>query len=351
MSPLALVTGGSGWLGQRLLLALTRGLPDLPELAAAQGDLRIRCLLPASEEPATLRACHPGIEVQRGDLRDPEALAAFCAGAAGATLFHCAGLIHPTRRTRELFEVNVSGTRRLLEAAEAAEVARAVVVSSNSPLGANPSRSHRFDERSPYAPYMSYGRSKMEMEREALAVHARGRLAVVLVRAPWFYGPGQPARQTTFFTMIRKGTVPIVGDGQNLRSMAYVDNLCQGLLLCGRRPQAAGEIYWIADRRPYSMNEIVDTIERLMAEEFGRRVAGRRLRLPGLVADLARIADGAIQAGGFYHQRLHVLSEMNQTIACSIAKAETSLGYDPRVELEEGMRRSLAWCVEQGIEF
>lgn len=351
MSALALVTGGSGWLGRRLLLALTRGLPDLPELAVPDAGLAIRCLLPPTEEAAALRAHGPRIDVYAGDLREPQAVAAFCAGAAGATLFHCAGLIHPARRTRELFEVNVSGTRTLLEAAEAAGVARAVSVSSNSPFGANPSRAHRFDERSPYAPSMSYGRSKMEMERAALEVHARGRLPVVLVRAPWFYGPGQPARQTTFFRMIRKGVFPIVGDGDNLRSMAYVDNLCQGLLLCGRRPEAAGEVYWIADRRPYSMNEIVDTVERLMVEEFGQRVAGRRLRVPGLVGVVARLADRAIQATGCYQQHLHVLSEMSQTIACSIAKAEASLGYAPRVELEEGMRRSLAWCVERGIEF
>jgi nucleoside-diphosphate-sugar epimerase len=52
---------------------------------------------------------------------------------------------------------------------------------------------------------------------------------------------------------------------------------------------------------------------------------------------------------GLYHQKIHVLSEMNKTIACSIDKARRELGYAPVVELEEGMRRSLAWCLAEGI--
>jgi nucleoside-diphosphate-sugar epimerase len=156
-------------------------------------------------------------------------------------------------------------------------LARAVVVSSNSPCGCNPHPDHLFDEHSPFNPYMHYGRSKMEME---LAIRERAaRLETVIIRAPWFYGPNQPPRQTLFFQMIRDGKGPIVGSGTNLRSMAYVDNLCQG--------------QWSN----------------------------------------------------------HVLSEMNKTIACSIGKAEAELGYRPAIELEEGMRRSLAWCRSQGLLF
>jgi nucleoside-diphosphate-sugar epimerase len=168
------------------------------------------------------------------------------------------------------------------------------------------------------------------------------------VRPPWFYGPPQPARQTEFFEMIRRGRVPLVGGGGNLRSMVYVDNLCQGLLLCGESARARGQTYWIADRWPYAMSQIVDTIERVMAEDFGFRVSGRRIRVPNIVSDVAWLGDLALQAAGLYVQKLHVLSEMNMNIACSIAKAETELGYAPGIDLEEGMRRSLQWCVDTG---
>jgi len=69
--------------------------------------------------------------------------------------------------------------------------------------------------------------------------------------------------------MIKKGNAPIVGPGDNRRSMAYVDNICQGLLLCERVERARGNVYWIADRRPYPMMEIVDTIERVLERDFG----------------------------------------------------------------------------------
>jgi nucleoside-diphosphate-sugar epimerase len=111
--------------------------------------------------------------------------------------------------------------------------------------------------------------------------------------------------------------------------------------------RARGQTYWIADHRAYGMNEIVDTIERLLETEFGQKCAHKRLRLPAVASSLAFAADTALQRMGLYHQKIHVLSEMNKTIACAVAKAERELGYKPALELEEGMRRSLAWCKDQ----
>ena len=51
--------------------------------------------------------------------------------------------------------------------------------------------------------------------------------------------------------------------------MGYIDNLTQGMILAAMTPAASGQVYWIADERPYSMNEIIDTVERLLETEFG----------------------------------------------------------------------------------
>jgi nucleoside-diphosphate-sugar epimerase len=287
------------------------------------------------------------VEVASGDLRNPIDCERFCGGFEGGTLFHAAGIIHP-RRVRDFYRINVSGTKNLLDACLKANVRRAVVVSSNSPCGTNPHPDHLFDEDSPYHPYLNYGRSKMLMEMAVQEARQSGHLQAVIVRAPWFYGPNQPPRQTLFFRMVRDGKAPLVGSGKNLRSMAYIDNLCQGLLLAAMTEAADGEVYWIADRRPYSMREILDTIERLLETEFGQKCKHRRLRLPGFASLVAYDADRTIQRLGFYHQKIHVLSEMNKTIACSTRKAERELGYQPTIELEEGMRRSLAWCMAAG---
>jgi len=335
-----LITGAAGWLGLNLVEALTRGIKGHPKLAKGFEGLKIRCLLLPGQDESELLAIHPNAEIVRGNVCSNGDCARFCDGARGAVLFHIAGIIHP-RRVKEFYEVNVEGTRKLLRAAEEAGLERAVVMSSNSPCGCNPHRDHLFDEDSPYRPYMNYGRSKMLMERVVHEFQQAGRIETAIIRAPWFYGPHQPPRQKLFFEMIRDGKGPIVGDGNNLRSMAFCENLAQGLILAAITPGAAGRTYWIADERPYSMHEIMDTVERLLEQEFGQPCRHKRMKLPGIASEIAWLMDKFLQAVGLYHQKIHVLSEMNKTIACSVERARAELGYRPLVSLEEGMRRSL----------
>jgi nucleoside-diphosphate-sugar epimerase len=344
---LALVTGAPGWLGTRLVRALALGLPDVPAFASGS-DREIRVLGHHPAHQGTMAAIGGNVHVVPGDLTDPASLVRFVQGAEGATLFHSAGVIHPTRGIRQLYDVNEHGTRHLVDAAVRAGVRRFVHVSSNSPIGLNPRDDHRFDEASAYHPYMNYGRSKKLGEDIVNAAGASGRIETVIIRPPWFYGPDQPDRQARFFRMIRDGTVPLVGRGTNRRSMAYVDNICQGLLLCETVAAAKGRTYWIADARPYAMNEIIDTIESVLESDFSIPVARKRRRLPGFISEIAMAADAVTQAVGMYVPEIHVLSEMNKTIACSVDRARAELGYAPTVELREGMRRSIQWMLDNG---
>jgi nucleoside-diphosphate-sugar epimerase len=327
------ITGANGWLGLSVAGAVSK--------SDAFKNQEVRGFILPGSDSMKLRCVCPGIKIHEGDLRTGAGLDGFFEGGAGGILIHAAGIIHPAKVV-DFYEVNRDGTRRVLEAAAAQSLRRAVVVSSNSPCGCNPHTDHLFDEESPYNPYMNYGRSKMEMELLALDMHRRGAIEVVIIRAPWFYGPNQPPRQKLFFEMIRDGKAPIVGSGENLRSMAYTENLAQGLLLAASVPAASGQTYWIADERPYSMNEIVDTIERLLETELGQKCSHKRMRLPGFASEVAFAADALLQRLGLYQQKIHVLSEMNKTIACSVDKAKRELGYRPTIALEEGMRRSLA---------
>jgi nucleoside-diphosphate-sugar epimerase len=341
--PTALITGAPGWLGTRLARILAEGLPDVSEFKDGNPDRKIRCLVLPNQDLSPLKGIKGHLELIPGDLTQPESLSAFLKDAEGATLFHAAGIVHPDKGVKQFYDVNVQGTRNLINAAVAHGVRRFIHVSSNSPIGCNPTRDHVFDETSAYNPYMNYGKSKKHGEDIVNGAGTRGQIEIVIIRPPWFYGPDQPPRQTLFFKMIRDGKAPILGGGENLRSMAYVDNICQGLMLCEKVPEANGRTYWIADERPYTMNEIVDTIERLLETEFKQVCAHKRMRLPGFVADIAQLIDGILQSVGLYNQKIHVLSEMNKTIACSVKKAKRELGYEPKVSLEEGMRRSLQW--------
>jgi nucleoside-diphosphate-sugar epimerase len=223
-----------------------------------------------------------------------------------------------------------------------------VHVSSNSPFGTNPHPGDTFRADEPYNPYYGYGRSKMQGELAVFEAIERG-LDATIVRPPWFYGPFQPPRQTTFFRLVRAGKFPVVGDGEQRRSMVYVDNLVDGLIAAELSPAAKGKGYWVADARAYTVNEIAATVGRALTAE-GLSVKEPSTRLPALAGRVAELGDRIVQGLGRYQQQLHVLGEMNHTIACDISVTRRELGYEPQVELYEGMRRSIRWCVEQGLQ-
>jgi nucleoside-diphosphate-sugar epimerase len=350
------VTGANGWLGT----ALVDRLLDDPSRTSLR--LLVRTVAEQRELLRRLagdRTAAPGVDpagaavtdrvtVVIGDVAKADSLRRLLHGCpADTTVVHVAGVIHP-RRTREFFDVNTVGTRHAADAALDAGVRRFVHVSSNSPFGTNPDRGDVFRADEPFHPYLGYGRSKMGAELAVVEAVER-RLPAVIVRPPWFYGPHQPARQTTFFRLVRTGRFPVIGDGEQRRSMVYIDNLVDGLLAAEQRGGSTGRGYWVADARPYTVNEIVETVGRALREE-GYDVADRVSRLPTIASRIAERADRVIQRAGRYQQQLHVLGEMGHTIACDISRTESELGYRPAVELFEGMRRSIRWCRGRGID-
>ena len=331
------VTGASGWFGRALI----------DRLLIEPGRPRLRLLAQSTAEGRQLAALGD-VEVVVGDLAKPDTAQRLLYGLGDDTdVIHAAGVIHP-RSTRQFFEINANGTRHVAEAALDAGVRRMVHISSNSPIGVNPHPGDTFRAIEPYNPYYGYGRSKMHGELAVLESVERG-LDATIVRPPWFYGPFQPPRQTTFFRLVRAGRFPVVGSGQQRRSMVYVDNLVDGVLAAQRTPEARGRAYWVADARAYTVNEIVATVGRALTDE-GFSVSPPSTRLPAIAGRLAELGDRLIQGLGRYQQQLHVLGEMNHTIACDISTTRADLGYEPEVELYEGMRRSIRWCVRQGLE-
>jgi nucleoside-diphosphate-sugar epimerase len=335
-APVAVVTGAAGWLGKNLVreLATTRE--------------RVRAMIRTPDEAPLLELISPKVEVVVGDVRDPVAADRLFEGVDGAAVFHAAAVIHPHKTTREFFDVNVGGTETIIDRARRAHTTRFVHVSSNSPFGANASPDEKFTEDAPYNPYMGYGRSKMEAEQLVQRSHDRGDVETVIIRAPWFYGPGQPARQTQWFAAVRKGRFPLVGPGTQRRSMAYTDNLVAGLLLAETAAAAPGRAYWIADAEPYALRDILEQVRAALAAE-GLKVSGGIPKLPDVAGEVATQIDAFLQSRGRYVQAIHVLGELKDTIACDITRARVELGYDPQVSLFDGMRASVRWCLERGL--
>lgn len=329
------ITGAAGWLGQNLVRAVA-------------GRAHVRCLVSDPAQASPLQVVAPSVSVVVGDVRDPAAADRLFDGiGGGATVFHAAAVIHPRSRTRELFDVNVGGTQLIVDRARRSAARRFVHVSSNSPFGANATAAERFTEDSPYNPYLSYGRSKLEAESLVRRAYERGDVDTVIVRPPWFYGPFQPERQTKWIATVRRGRFPLVGDGTNRRSMVFTGNLVHGLLRAEVAKVAPGRSYWIADAEPYEMREVLATVRAALRAE-GFDVASRRPRVPRAAGVAAAALDSALQSRGRYVQALHVLGELKDTIACDIGRARDELGYEPSTTLLDGMRASIRWCREWG---
>jgi nucleoside-diphosphate-sugar epimerase len=343
MPKTTLITGAPGWLGTRLAEVLTD--PQDPLMQQFGGgevrNVRVLALPGVDVSPLPTK----NLTVVRGNILDPSSLPAALQGVE--TVFHCAGLIHP-KKLKELFLVNAEGTKNLLDAAIAADVKRFVYISSNSPAGVNLTHDSLMKETDPTRPYMAYGRSKLKAEQYVLDAQRSGKIEAVILRPCWFYGPGkgQPERQLRFFRMIQKGNPILFGNGMNMRSMSYLDNTIQLMLLAEKSPKAVGQIYWAADEKPYPSIVIYQTIAKLLGVTLKPR------KIPGFSSWICRRIDWLLQAFGLYITEFHVAGEMDRSIACDITKAKTELGYKPTVDLEEGMRRSIAFARKyQGFEF
>ena len=130
--------------------------------------------------------------------------------------------------------------------------------------------------------------------------------------------------------------------------MVYTGNLVQGVLLAERVDAAPGHAYWIADAEPYELADVLRTVRDALAAE-GLPVSKRRpLRCRGSRASSPSELDAIAQASGRYVQVVHVLGELKDTIACDISRARKELGYEPAVDLFDGMRASVRWCLERG---
>ena len=341
------VTGAAGWLGRalthRLLADPRREQLRLLAHSTAEAD-ELRRFVHEHQNPAGHRA---DVDIIIGDVSKAHTAARLLhAVGADTDVVHTAGIIHP-KRVRQFYDINTNGTRHLADAAGDAGVRRFVHVSSNSPFGTNPDTNDTFRHNEPYNPYLGYGASKMQGEMAVNEAVAAG-LDAVIVRPPWFYGPFQPPRQATFFRMVRSGKFPVIGQGEQRRSMVYVDNLVDGILAAELVPAARGNGYWIADQRAYTVAEIVETVGRALVDE-GLSVKPPTTHLPAIAARVAELGDRVLQSVGLYQQQLHVLGEMGHTIAVDISRSTAELGYVPQVELYEGMRRSIRWCLDQGL--
>ena len=326
------ITGSTGWLGKELLKTLLERNNRWINFQVDK-SFEVTCLLneiPDQEDKELFNS----VRIVYGDLRNKLECEKFLYSMdSSSLLIHTAGIIHPSR-TREFYEINVQGTQNILDIALQKSVNKIISISSNSPYGCNVNNLS-FNEESAYNPYMSYGESKMKKEI-LLTKRMNEDTNISILCVPWFYGKGMPKRQVDFYKMISLGIFPIIGNGKNIRSLVNIDNIVQAIFLCATNLKSKNNKYWIADEENLTMVEIIETIKKVLENEFGIKTKKLLFKLPNFLGQAAEVFDKCLQSFGFYNQKIHVLSEINKNIFCNISKAQSELGYKPENDLYKG---------------
>lgn len=283
---------------------------------------------------------HPRLEAIQGDITDAGLVKKIVAGVD--IVYHLASAhLDVSLSDDDYRRVNVGATRMLLEAAREAGVKRFVHCSSVGVIGdvENPPA----DETADCRPTNIYEKTKLEGEQAALRFSRETGFPVVVVRPAWVYGPRCP-RTARLMRMVSKGTFLFFGSGQNLRHPVYITDAVNGLELAACAEGVAGEVFIIAGERAFPTAEMV----KVMSDVMGVRPP--KLRLPLAVG----LAGGYVMETVFkiLHKRppfsRRSIDFFLKHNAYDIGKAKRMLGYQPRVELAEGFRKTIQWKQSMG---
>jgi nucleoside-diphosphate-sugar epimerase len=314
----AFVTGGSGFIGGRLIQRLR-----------ADGHT-VRAL--ARSETAAERVREMGAEPVHGDIGDRDRLRA---GAEGCELaFHAAATLGDWGKREEFERGNVEGTRNVLDACAAAGVRRFVHVGTEAALLAGDPLVN-VDETAPLRPDSPalYSSTKAKAERLVLDASGDG-FETVVVRPRFVWGRGDTTLLPAMVEMVNSGRFAWIGGGNNLTAITHVDNTVEGLVL-GAERGTPGNAYFVTDGEPVVFREFVSELLRTQGVEPPTR------SIPAPVA-------GALAAAGEAAWRLLPLPGRppltrfaywvsSQECTIRIEKARQDLGYKPVKTREAGL--------------
>lgn len=157
----------------------------------------------------------------------------------------------------EFRRVNVAGTEHLARSAAASGVRRLVYVSSIKVNGEASREGEKFSESDMPAPQDPYGVSKCEAEQALYRVAAETGLEVVIIRPPLVYGAGVKGNFAQMLKVLHKGIPLPLASVNNRRSLVYVGNLVDALILCAMHPAAAGQTYLVSDGEDISTPDLL----------------------------------------------------------------------------------------------
>jgi nucleoside-diphosphate-sugar epimerase len=324
-----LITGGTGFIGSRLALRCLEAAEDVRVLAKRN--------TPAERRNAReLEA--GGVCVVDGSVGDPAAVREACAGVD--VVYHLAAAQHEANVADSYFyEVNVEGTRKVVQAAGDCGVKRFVHGSTIGVYGIG--RDGPVTDDSPLEPDNIYGVTKLEGERVVRGFF--DTLPIAIARISETYGPGD-RRLLKLFRGIARGRFFMIGPGRNLHHPVCIDDLLDGLRRAAVCEGAVGKTFVLAGPEPVTTNDMVAGISKAL----GARPPRLRVPLWPLMA-AAVVLEGVLRPIGVQpplHRRR--MNFFVKSFRFSGRVAREAIGYQPKVGFEEGAARTAAWYRETG---
>ncbi len=306
------VTGCAGFIASHLAEALL----DRGDAVVGLDNFDPYYPRPAKERNLELLRPRPGFAFYEGDLRDADLLGRIMAEHRPTAVVHLGALagVRPSVQAPDRYmDVNVTGTARLLSAAQAAGVSRFVLASSSSVYGGD--NEVPFSEDQPTtSPLSPYAASKIAAEACCHAFHHLYSLPVVALRFFTVYGPRQrPDLAIHKFThkMLAGEPIQLFGDGSTSRDYTFIADIVRGIIAA-----LDSDVDWsvvnLGGHRPVTLNELVAALERALGVEA---IIGRLPMQPG---------------------------DMVRTCA-DVRKAKAVLGWEAHVTLDEGLRCFAKW--------
>ncbi len=303
-----LVTGGAGFVGSHIAATL-----------AAQGA-QVRVIDDLSTgHPENLEEIGGQIDFVRARLSDTDALRRALEGVE--LVFHEAAIPSVPRSVEDpqaTHEASVDGTFKLLVAAREAKVRRLVYAASSSAYGDQPTLP-KHEEMRP-EPLSPYAAAKLVGEYYCQVWSRVYNFETVCLRYFNVFGPRQdPSSQysgviSRFIATLSSGEQPVIfGDGEQSRDFTYVANVVDANLRAAETVSGVGRVINVANGERITLNELLDTLKRITDQ-------------PDVRADYRAARVGDVK---------HSLAD--------ITRAREMLGYEPRVGLEEGLRRTIEW--------
>ena len=323
--PIIAVTGATGFVGG----ALARQL--------LQMGYRVRSMC---RRPLTEAERESGIEWIEGSLTDTDRFEALLRDARYC--FHIAAMFRTEGPRKAFMQVNRDATRALLEASRRAGVERFIYCSS---IGVHGNVADApADENAPFAPRDPYQESKLRAEDLCRDEMGRPGMSVVIVRPCSTYGPGD-TRMLKLFRLVQRRRFLFAGRQTPNFHPVYIDDLVAGYILTMVHPDAPSGTFILGDRAFLPLRDYVRAVATALD------VPPPKTTIPySLALMAARLCEALYAPLGLQpplpRRRLTIFKHNR---AFSIRRAQTVLGYQPLINLEEGFRRTITWYRQQGM--